>query len=86
MSTSYIPISCSYYDRLEAWAVRREILTIIYANSEDGEAQTIEGVIVDLYSKEKAEYLRLNTGETIRLDALQSVNNIPLPSDSSCNL
>ncbi|MBX2818663.1 MAG: hypothetical protein KTR29_03245 [Rhodothermaceae bacterium] len=86
MSTSYIPISCSYYDRLEAWAVRREIVTINYTNSEDGEPQSIQGVIVDLYSKEKAEYLRLNTGETIRLDALQSVNNIPLPSESSCNL
>lgn len=86
MSTSYIPISCSYYDRLEAWAVRREIVTINYTKSEDGEPQSIQGVIVDLYSKEKAEYLRLNTGETIRLDALQSVNNIPLPSESSCNL
>ena len=84
--SKYIPIDCNFYDRLEAWAVRREIVTIIYTSSEGGETQSIQGVIVDLYSKEKAEFLRLNTGETIRLDALQSVNNIPLPSESSCNL
>ncbi len=86
MLTTYIPISCSFYDRLEAWAVRREKVSICFRDIENNAEQIVEGVIVDLFSKEQVEYLQIETGEKIRLDYLISVNNIPLPpADKSCN-
>lgn len=49
----YIPISCSFYDRLEEWATLRKECSI--------------------------EYLKLKSGEEIRLDYLISVNGEALP-------
>lgn len=68
----YQSIGCSYYDQLEAYATERTQCEIVYKDS------TVEknahGVIVDLYAKDGAEYLKLNDGTVIRLDHLVSVN------------
>ncbi len=74
-SEKYQSISCSYYDQLEAYATRRTVCTITY--SANGE-QTATGVIVDLFAKEGAEYLTLDTGAVIRLDHLISINGVPV--------
>lgn len=84
MNTAYTPISCSFYDRLEAWAVRRERVEIQFRSQENDAVQHVTGIIADLFSKDKAEYLIVSTGEKIRLDWLISVNNIPLPESGSC--
>ena len=78
METAYIPISCSYYDRLEALAVRRTEVEIVYQKHGEDVERTTLGTIDDVYSKGGAEYVRLNTGEIVRLDTLVSVNGIPL--------
>lgn len=84
MESLYIPISCSYYDRLEAWAVRREQVHIIFKQPEHDSEQQAEGIIADLFSKDKAEYLELRSGERIRLDYIISVNNIAVPVSNAC--
>ncbi|MFA5834231.1 MAG: hypothetical protein WDA22_12220 [Bacteroidota bacterium] len=71
----YQSISCSYYDQLEAYATKRTHCSIIY--SDDSE-KIIDGVIVDVYAKEGAEYLKLDNGTVIRLDYLLSINGIPV--------
>ena len=78
METPYQPINCDYYDRLEAWATQRTRVTIEYLSG--AAPATIEGVIVDLFVKEKVEWLRLENGATLRLDQLIAVNHIPLPN------
>ena len=70
----YIPIDCSYYDRLEAWATLRENVTIKL----NEKPELLTGVIKDLYVRDKVEYLLLNSGKEIRLDQIASVNDIPL--------
>ena len=71
--TDYVPISCSYYDELEAWATLKTNCTIIYQPPGE-EQQVTQGVITNLYTREKIEYLELDKGMTIRLDQLISVN------------
>jgi Rho-binding antiterminator len=74
----YQPIDCDYYDRLEAWATTQADCSIVF-NDEQGEQQEISAKIEDVYTKDKIEYLKTNTGTVVRLDALLSVNDIPLP-------
>jgi Rho-binding antiterminator len=78
MEATYKPIDCDYYDRLEAWATTKTVCTIVYKD-ESGNRQEISAKIEDVYTQEKVEYLKTNTGVVLRLDALISVNDIPVP-------
>lgn len=75
----YQPIDCDYYDRLEAWATMRTVCSIVFKD-DTGKQQELSAKIEDVYTQDKIEYLRTDTGLVIRLDALLSVNDIPLPS------
>ena len=75
---AYTPIDCSYYDRLEAWATRRQEVQIVYRLAESGGEQTLRSKINDLQTKEGVEYMHLAIGEVIRLDQLVSVEGIPV--------
>jgi Rho-binding antiterminator len=46
---------------------------------EDGKQQDVSAKIEDVYTQDKVEYLRTDGGLVMRLDALVSVNDIPLP-------
>lgn len=78
MSTTYQPINCDYYDRLEAWATMRTNCLIRFKD-EAGVPHEVTTKIEDLFVLEKVEYMRLENGIVLRLDALIDVNNIPLP-------
>ena len=69
----YEPVSCRLYDELGLRMMRgrRCILTV----RRDGGTETIEAVIDDLYTEGDAEYVRLDHGETIRLDRIQDVQD-----------
>jgi len=71
----YQSIGCSYYDQLEAYATQRTHCTIVYRDETE---TTAEGVIVDVYAKEGAEFLKLDSDIVIRLDHLVSVNGVPV--------
>jgi Rho-binding antiterminator len=75
-SEKYENISCSYYDQLESYATKRTECAIIY-RTED-EEKNICGVIIDVFAKDGAEYLKLNNGIVIRLDQLISINGVPV--------
>ncbi|WP_143473748.1 hypothetical protein [Flavilitoribacter nigricans] len=72
-SRSYVPISCSFYDELEALATLRKPAVIKY-NETDAVTKTAEGKIKDFFIREGAEYLLMDTGLEIRLDYIISVN------------
>lgn len=75
---SYQPIDCNYYDRLEAWATMRTVCLLVFLDENDVR-QEVSGLIADLYTLNKAEYLRMDNGLTLRLDRLLSVNGVPVP-------
>jgi Rho-binding antiterminator len=70
---TYRPINCEFHDVLESCATLRKAVHIDSVLS-NGTNQSRHVVIADLYSRGGAEYLILDDGETIRLDALLSVD------------
>jgi Rho-binding antiterminator len=70
----YILIDCGFHDELEALATLRQSCRIVYRNAA-GESVEIEGLIVDVYAANQADFLRMNNGIEIRLDKLVSVND-----------
>ena len=75
----YKPINCSFYDELEAAATLKKYIRIQYLSTLQ-EMLTIDAVIKDLFIKEGAEYMQLNTGEEIRLDRIVSIDGKYSPS------
>ena len=73
--SDYTPISCSFYDELEALATKHQPCTLVYRTEPDSPPITYQGVIADLYIRDKVEYLRLSDGFELRLDALLAVDN-----------
>ena len=68
MTTVYKPISCSLYDKLEAIATRHESVELTIGQL------TIRDIIVDVFSKNQAEFIRLKNGDIIRLDKIEKIN------------
>ena len=69
----YIPISCSYYDELEAWATLKTNCLIVYRDNEGMTLQT-EGLIKNLFTSNKEEFMHLDYGLQLRLDQLININ------------
>lgn len=68
----YIPIACGNYDELEALSVTGRDVEVKFFL--DGSIVEETGKIVDIFPRDKAEYLRLHSGTEIRLDDVLSVN------------
>lgn len=77
---NYTPISCSFYDELEALATRKERVVIEYYDSINDKItvppviKTVEGFIKNLFTKSKEEFVELDNTFTIRLDKIVAVN------------
>lgn len=69
----YIPVNCNFYDELEALATMKKHCQIIFRH-QNGAISTIRGVIFDLYTLNKMEYLVMDSGLKIRLDKLIEVD------------
>ncbi|MEO1513580.1 MAG: hypothetical protein AAFV95_01165 [Bacteroidota bacterium] len=67
----YRPIACGFYDELLLLAQRQTACLLQYTDA-DGQKQEHRSHIADVYSREGAEYLRLDSGEEIRLDRVLS--------------
>jgi len=81
MEPPYLPIDCSYYDRLEAWSTLGENCSIIWSDQYRIN-YLIDSKIFDLVLRDGVEYLVAANDLYIRLDYLISVNNIPVPRGS----
>jgi Rho-binding antiterminator len=82
-SLPYIAIDCNDYDILLAKATLKTNCKISYTN-EDGNVLQTEGIVIDVYTKAKEEFLQLNTGIIIRLDKLITVDEEQI--DKSCGI
>lgn len=78
MSNDYTPVSCAFYDELEAAAVKRVESTIVY--KEEDQLNTVTDFVVDFKTITKQEFCILKSGLEIRLDKIISFNEIK-PSD-----
>ena len=72
-NSNYTPISCSFYDELEALATLKKIAKIKYQD-EAGKEFNVEAKIKDFKIKDKIEFMLLDNGQSIRLDYLKAVN------------
>ncbi len=73
MEKKYHPINCNYYDELVLLVMRKKHCEIIYLN-EANEQITELAMITDVFTKEKAEYIKLSNNQIIRLDRLISAD------------
>ena len=78
MEKKYVPIDCNFYDEIEILAMRKRKSTVVYF-SEKNEQSTIEGVIKNVYAKNKEEFLEMESGLIFRLDRLISLDGKIVP-------
>ena len=62
---AYTPIDCNLYDRYEAAATLKRTVVLTLDSG-----TTVQGIITDLFVRDRIEWLRLNGGEEIRLDGI----------------
>jgi Rho-binding antiterminator len=74
MKTNYQPISCDFYDELEALAVKVLDCEVVFLD-ENKQEQTIQTKIETFFIKEKAEFMQVSGFPPIRLDKLVRVND-----------
>lgn len=75
----YQPISCELHDVLEAAATLRKRVAVISTDS-NGVTTRREALITDIFGQDRVEYVTLDNGETIRLDALSEVDGVDFRS------
>lgn len=77
-SLEYVPVDCNYYDELEALATKKKEIEIMHL-SETGVRLRKYGMIKTFFIKDKAEFMELLDGTTIRLDRLISADGKVMP-------
>ena len=82
MSNDYIPIPCTFYDELEAAAVKKVDCEIIYIDKYI--EKTIKAKIIDFKTKNKEEFMILSNNQIIRLDKIVIFNNISPKDKNYC--
>ena len=75
MDKQYKPVACGLYDELELRALRKQTVCLVFFNDKN-KNETIQCTIIDLFSKDKTEYLKTNEGLVIRLDNVVEMDNI----------
>jgi Rho-binding antiterminator len=75
----YKPISCDFHSELELLALKGTLCKILY-KIDNGNITHTNGIIKDLYTSNKEEFLLLQDSTKIRLDRLVSVNGMELKS------
>jgi Rho-binding antiterminator len=78
MEKKYVPIDCNFYDEIEILSMRKSKSTVVYLSEKD-EQTTIEGVIKNVFAKNKEEFLEMESGLIFRLDRLISLDGKVVP-------
>jgi transcriptional antiterminator Rof (Rho-off) len=73
-SDVYQPVSCGFYDELGLRMLRGRSSTLVVEDGDD--AETITGVIEDVFTEGEAEYVLLDDGRRIRLDRIRRVDDV----------
>lgn len=79
----YRPISCAWYDELEARATLKKICTLRYRSSND-RIVTVSSRLFDFKTREHEEFVLIKDDRWIRLDHLIQVDELILKDVSNC--
>jgi Rho-binding antiterminator len=74
----YQPINCDFHDYLEELSTLNKQCEIVY-RADDGSDQIARGHIVDVFTEDSQEFLKLTNNTKLRLDQLKSVNGQARP-------
>ncbi len=78
MTTQYKPVEEGFRGELETLIKQRKYVGLLYLTPLR-ELLTTTAILKELYTGQEAEYVRLSTGEEVRLDLLVSVNERQAP-------
>lgn len=81
-NNEYSPISCTFYDLLEAFATKKQLVTLVF--NEMKQEKMVQSVIVTFVIENKVEYLLLQSRQKIRLDSLIEVGGHKLSDYTYC--
>ena len=84
MDKAYQPIDCNLYDYLEEAATLKKKCVFLISINDD--LRIVNGQIVDLFVREKVEYLKLKKGTELRLDIIQQFNDIDFRTGKACEI
>jgi Rho-binding antiterminator len=73
----YTPIQSEYLEELEVLAAMKKLCTIQF-EAENGARSEIKTRIITIYSENEAQYLKTESGFSVRLDKLLQVDGKPL--------
>lgn len=71
MKKAYQPINCSFHDILLAKATLKETCLVIY--NKEGKEVSVKAIITDVFTRKGEEFMQLDNGTEMRLDAIISV-------------
>lgn len=74
---AYHPVDCGFHDILLHHATLRRPVEVVW--DEKGRKLASNAVIVDVYTHDGREFMRLDSGVVIRLDRLISVDGTAAP-------
>lgn len=75
MTVPYRPIDCGLHDELQLRVMRGRVVEATWT-APDGTPRSRTGRLLDVFSRDGAEYLRLADGTDVRLDRLVSVDGV----------
>lgn len=81
MKDKFIPIDCGFLDRIQYWCQVKEHCIIVFTQGNFPRPIQREGIINDVITKNKEEFIILDDGEMIRLDRIISINDYDLPKN-----
>ena len=73
MDKEYRPIRCDLYDELVLLAIRKTKCNFVF-KAGDNKVLSMTSIIRDIYTKNKEEFIALETGLLLRLDKLISID------------
>jgi len=81
-SDKYQPISCVFYDYIEHYALKKEIVELSFKDG--NEKKILHTRLLDTKSKNKVEYVQIEGKEWIRMDRIISINEHILADYNQC--
>ena len=75
MESDKFRLSCSLYELIEIWAMRKAEVEILYNDSENKE-QRIDGIITNVYSRDGLEQVVINEDLIIPTKSLIRINDV----------
>lgn len=72
----YTPIACDLHDRLQLLVMRGRLVSLV-VRDDDGVARTVATHLVDVLTRDGAEWVVTGDGTSLRLDRLIEVDGHP---------